>query len=109
MALAERREGKDWVSIYYAGNEWKLVNTFEVETFDLSEIMWTKEDTALLIYDTPLEGKVLTYSALTGDLIARHNFAGPGLGVKSVSLSPNGIFMVIAFFDTKLKVFNAYS
>mmetsp|Transcript_33072 Transcript_33072/g.32200 ORF Transcript_33072/g.32200 Transcript_33072/m.32200 type:complete len:133 (+) Transcript_33072:180-578(+) len=38
MAFAERRELKDWVSIYYAGYDWKMVNTFEVETFDLMDL-----------------------------------------------------------------------
>ena len=38
MAFAERRDLKDWVSIYYTGNDWKLVNTFEVETFDLADL-----------------------------------------------------------------------
>eukprot|EP00347_Sterkiella_histriomuscorum_P020793 403336439 len=109
MALAERRETKDWISIYYAGADWKLVNTFEVETFDLVDIMWCKEDTALVVYDTPLEAKVLVYSALTGDILARHQLHSPGLGVKSVSLSPSGIFMAVAYFDVKLRVFNAYS
>lgn len=109
MALAEKRESKDWVSIYYTGNEWKLVNTFEVDTFDLADIMWAKEDTAILVYDTPLEAKILIYSAMTGEIVAKHNLNGPGLGIKSVNLSPNGIFMTVAFFDTKLRIFNAYS
>jgi hypothetical protein len=72
MALAERRDLKDWVSIYYAGNDWKLVNTFEVETFDLHDLMWTREDTAILVWDTPLESKILIYSAMTGEVLARH-------------------------------------
>jgi hypothetical protein len=40
MALAERREAKDWISIYYTSADWKLVNTFEVDVFDLADIMW---------------------------------------------------------------------
>ena len=109
MALAERRENKDWVSIYYSGNEWKLVNCFEVDSFDLADIMWIKEDTAILVYDTPLEAKISIYSAMTGEAVAKHNLSGPGLGIKSVVVSPNGVYMVAAFFDTKLRVFNAIS
>jgi len=85
MALAERREAKDWVSIYYTGNDWKLVNTFEVDTFDLIDLMWAKEDTSILVYDTPLESKLLIYSAMTGEIVAKHNLSsGPGLGIKQV-------------------------
>ncbi|CDW74000.1 wd-repeat protein [Stylonychia lemnae] len=110
MALAERRDAKDWISIYYTGNDWKLVNTFEVDTFDLTDLMWAKEDTSILVYDTPLESKLIIYSAMTGEVVAKHNLSsGPGLGIKSVQLSPNGIFMTVAFFDTKLRIFNAYS
>ena len=74
MALAERRDGKDWVSIYYTGVDWKLINTFEVETFDMQDLMWVKEDTAILVYDTYLEAKILIYSAMTGSPIAKHLF-----------------------------------
>jgi hypothetical protein len=85
MALAERRDAKDWVSIYYAGHEWKLVNTFEVDIFDLTDLMWAKEDTSILVYDTPLEAKVIIYSAMTGEVVAKHNLmSGPGLGIKQV-------------------------
>jgi hypothetical protein len=30
MALLEKREQKDCLSIYYAGSDWKIMNTFEV-------------------------------------------------------------------------------
>ena len=72
MALAERRELKDAVSIYFTGNEWKLVNSFDVEITDLVDIMWCKEDTSILVYDTPLDSKILIYSAMTGECIAKH-------------------------------------
>jgi hypothetical protein len=72
VAIAERREFKDWISIYYGGADWKLVNTFECETLDLVDIMWTKEDSAILVYDTPLENKIIVYSAMTGEPLAKH-------------------------------------
>jgi hypothetical protein len=74
MMLVERRESKDWISIYYTGADWKMVNTFDVETFDLIDAMWCKEDTAIMVYDTPLEAKILIYSALTGECIVKHCF-----------------------------------
>jgi WD40 repeat protein len=109
MALAERRELKDWVSIYYTGGDWKLVNTFEVDTFDLNDLTWTKADSAILVWDTPLESKILIYSALTGEVLAKHQPGGTGLGVKSVSISPNQNFMVASLFDTKIRLYNNIS
>ena len=32
-----------------------------------------------------------------------------GLGVKSVTLSPNGMYAVAAMFETKIRLFNAIS
>jgi hypothetical protein len=119
MAIAERREAKDFVSIYYTGEDWKLVNTFEVDTFDLADIMWCKEDTSILVYDSPLEAKILVYSAMTGECLIRNNLqmqataslggASLALGIKSVSIAPNGLYMVVAFFDTKIRLFNGIS
>lgn len=39
-ALAERKDAKDIIGIYYAGNEWKMMNTIEPDTFDLQDIKW---------------------------------------------------------------------
>ena len=83
---------KDWVSIYYCGNPWKIVNTFEVDTFDLANVKWTRSDSCLLVWDNCFEMKVIVYSAMSGEPIARHTQgSGPlySLGVKSVYVSPN--------------------
>lgn len=117
-ALLERRESKDWVSIYFAGADWKLVTTFEAnEAFDAADLAWCREDTAILVYDTPLEAKFWVYSAMTGDCLVRQNLSltqGPspgalGLGIKSVSISPNGIYFAVATFDSKVRLFNGVS
>jgi hypothetical protein len=62
MALAERRESKDFIGIYYCG-DWTLVNYFEVKTYDLQDIAWTKDDTAIVVWDNCLECRLLIYSA----------------------------------------------
>jgi len=46
---------------------------------------------------------------MTGEPIVKHLLgSGPSynLGVKNVSVSPNQILMVNAYFDTKMKLFN---
>ncbi|TNV82764.1 hypothetical protein FGO68_gene14707 [Halteria grandinella] len=120
IAVAERKEARDWVSIYYTGNEWKLVNTFEVDTFDLADLMWCKEDSAILVWDSALESRFLVYSALTGDKLVDHKYTptsqsqlqtpgSVGLGIKSLSLSPNGLYLIAAFFETKMRLYNGLS
>lgn len=109
MAIVEKKEAKDWVSIYCTSGEWALVNTFEVDTFDMADLMWCRMDSAILVYDSPLEAKILVYNALTGECVAKHNPGSLGLGIKYVSLSPNSMFLIAAFFDTKIKLFNGIS
>ena len=50
MCLAERRECKDQISIYYAGHDWKMVNSFDTtDTYDLIDCKWTMENTAIIV------------------------------------------------------------
>jgi len=53
MCLAERkeRECKDQVSIYYAGNDFKLTNSFDVsnEIFDMTDCKWVMKNTSILV------------------------------------------------------------
>jgi len=73
MCMAERRDCKDWIAIYYAGHDWKMVNCFEaVENFDVQDCKWIMQNTAILVQDSPLEPKFVIYSALTGSTIAIH-------------------------------------
>jgi len=100
MAILERREAKDWVAIYYTVADWKLVNTFEVDTFDAADVSWCKEDTSIMVYDSPLDAKLLIYSAMTGACLTNLNLqsysinakyaeSSLALGLKSVCLSPS--------------------
>jgi len=65
MALAERNQCKDYVGIYYCG-DWKLMNHFQVETTDLADLMWSKDNTAVIVWDNPVECRILVYSATQG-------------------------------------------
>jgi len=88
-ALAERKEAKDIVGIYYAGNDWKMVTQIEVDTFDLQDVKWICGDSAIIVWDTALECKILIYSVATGDLLTKYTPDVVGLGIKSLTISPN--------------------
>lgn len=61
MALLERREVKDYIGIYYCG-DWSLIHHFPIDTFDAIDLMWSKDNTSLIIWDSPVEYKLLVYS-----------------------------------------------
>ena len=63
MALAERRDGKDYIGIYYCGN-WSLMHHFQVDTFDLADIAWSKDNTSIIVWDSPIEVYIVDITCL---------------------------------------------
>ena len=88
-ALLERREARDIIGVYYAGNEWKMVNKILLDTMDAQDVKWVSSDAALLVHDTALESKIMIYSAATGDVLSKFEPQIDGLGVKNLVLSGN--------------------
>ena len=89
MCLAEKKEGdyKDQISIYYAGNDFKLTNSFDVskETFDLADCKWIMKNTGILVQDSVLESKFIIYSAVTGRPLKIHQpNSNCGLGIRQL-------------------------
>jgi hypothetical protein len=57
MVLVEKHaECKSWLSVYYAGHDWKMINSFEVtDAFDVQDAKWILNDTHILVQDSFLE------------------------------------------------------
>ncbi len=107
MALAERNNGKDFIGIYFTG-DFSLVSHFQVGTFDMSDLLWTKDATSLIVVDTPLEVKFLIYSP-TGNLIATHEPYLYGLGIEIAKLSNNSRTLSLGFNDGMVRLYNCTS
>ena len=104
MALAERRDCKDFISIFDCSS-WQLCKHFPVDTNDLAGVMWSPDGRVLCVWDSILEYKVMIYS-LDGRSLASYSAYEQALGVKCVSWSPTSQFLVIGSFDQKLRVLN---
>ena len=107
MALAERNNGKDFIGIYFTG-DFSLVSHFQVATFDLADLLWTKDATSLIVVDTPLEVKFMVYSP-TGNLICTHEPYLYGLGIEMAKLSNNSHTLSIGFNDGIVRLYNCMS
>ena len=107
MALAERREGKDVIGIYYV-NKWSCIKKFETLTEDLQDVKWTYDNSALLIPDTPTTCKLFIYSPI-GDLISKIELYQYKLGIKNIDISPNGHYICLGLYDQSLRIFNNIS
>ncbi|GFO22024.1 protein tilb [Plakobranchus ocellatus] len=104
MALAERRDCKDHVSIFSC-QAWALVRHFETETDDLAGLEWSPDARVLCVWDSCLSYKVLLYS-LDGRCVARYSAYELALGIKSLTWSPSSQFLAIGSFDKKVRLLN---
>lgn len=104
MALAERRDCKDCVSLFDC-EQWKLVRNFPVDTNDLVGLKWSPDDRILCVWESSLEYRVLLYS-IEGKNLAIFSAYENALGIKTVEWSPTGQFLAVGSFDQKLRLLN---
>ncbi|CAN0916024.1 WD repeat-containing protein WRAP73 [Linum grandiflorum] len=103
-AICTRRDCKDYVNLLSC-QTWEIMGSFAVDTVDLADIGYSPDDSAIVIWDSPLEYKVLIYSP-DGRCLFKYQAYESGLGVKSVSWSPCGQFLAIGSYDQMLRVLN---
>uniref|UniRef100_A0A672FET3 Uncharacterized protein n=1 Tax=Salarias fasciatus TaxID=181472 RepID=A0A672FET3_SALFA len=104
LALAERRQCKDCVSIFVCNN-WHLLRHFETETEDLAGLEWSPSGCVLAVWDSCLEYKVLLYS-LDGRLLSTFSAYDWSLGIKAVCWSPSSQFLAVGSYDEKVCILN---
>ncbi|XP_071622812.1 WD repeat-containing protein WRAP73 isoform X1 [Heliangelus exortis] len=104
MAVAERRDCKDFVSIFVC-SDWQLLRHFDTETQDLFGIEWAPNGCVLAVWDTCLEYKILLYS-LDGRLLSTYQAYEWSLGIKSIAWSPSSQFLAVGSYDEKVRILN---
>ncbi|XP_005545038.1 WD repeat-containing protein WRAP73 isoform X5 [Macaca fascicularis] len=104
MALAERRDCKDYVSIFVC-SDWQLLRHFDTDTQDLTGIEWAPNGCVLAVWDSCLEYKILLYS-LDGRLLSAYSAYEWSLGIKSVAWSPSSQFLAVGSYDGKVRILN---
>lgn len=104
MALAERRDCQDFISIF-ACDSWELLKHFESSTEDLAGLQWSPDSSVLCVWDTPLNYLVLLYS-VDGRCLAKFSAYNYALGVKTLNWSPTSQFLALGSYDEKLRLLN---
>ncbi|KAI9356321.1 hypothetical protein DFJ73DRAFT_823870 [Zopfochytrium polystomum] len=104
FALAERREGKDTLSIFDC-DDWTILKHFPVETNDLEDLAWSPDGRFIAVWDSYLDYKILIYHP-DGRRAAVYSAYDHGLGIKTVAWSPSAQFLAVGSFDGKLRLLN---
>lgn len=94
------------MSIYYAGKDWKLMHSFDVDTLDMQDIRWINYDSAIIVWDTALESKIFIYSVATGDLISKYEPDSACLGIKTLSIAPCQSLLAAGLYDGSIVLYN---
>ena len=105
MALAERKDTRDLIGIYYT-LKWACIRRFFVQTEDLQDIKWSYDNLNILIVDTPALCRLLIYSIL-GELVHIIEVYQNKLGIKKFYISPNGHLLCLGLYDQTLRIYNS--
>nr|ADN34297.1 WD-repeat protein [Cucumis melo subsp. melo] len=103
-AVCTRKDCKDYINLISC-HTWEIMGVFAVDTLDLADLEWSPDDSSIVVWDSPLEYKVLIYSP-DGRCLFKYQAYESGLGVKSVSWSPCGQFLAVGSYDQMLRVLN---
>lgn len=103
-AVCTRRDCKDYINLLSC-DSWQIMGTFALDTIDLAGVEWSPDDSALVVWDSLLEYKVLIYSP-DGRCLYKYQAYESGLGVKTVSWSPCGQFLAVGSYDQMLRALN---
>ena len=77
------------------------------EIYDAQDCKWVMHDTAILVQDSALEAQFIVYSAMTGAKIVCHQpNVNMGLGIRTLSHSPNQKLLACAIYDANLVIYN---
>ena len=107
MALAERKDTRDIIGIYFI-KKWICLRRFPVDTEDLQDIKWSYDNSSIIVVDSPAVCKLLIYN-IFGEIINKIDIYQYKLGIKKFEINPNGHLYCLGLFDQSLRIYNNIS
>jgi WD40 repeat protein len=105
MALAERKDTKDSIGIYFT-KDWRPVNYFQIDMLDLCDLMWSPNNNFIVAWDSCLNYKLIPICPLMGPITFIQPYES-ALGIKTVCFSNDSSILAVGSFDEKIRLFNA--
>jgi hypothetical protein len=97
MALLEKHDCKDTIGIYFCG-DWKLVNSIQIDSFDIVEMKWDLNDSHIIAWENPINYRFYAICPFKG-VILRYQPYDYALGIKTVEYSNKSFFVSIGSYD----------
>ncbi|CDS07055.1 hypothetical protein LRAMOSA09578 [Lichtheimia ramosa] len=102
IAIAQLHQGKDYIGIYTSSGD-TLLHHFATNTHDLAGLCWTPDGKYLIVWDHSLYYNFVIYRP-DGGYEASYQPSEDGLGIKSVTCSPDSRLVAIGGYDRKVRL-----
>lgn len=108
FAIIIRKQIKDWVEIYDT-SDYSLVSSFVCSTINADNILWTKDNSFILVQENKnYDCKLFVYS-LSGNLIHIIEPYKNYLGINKLNISPNGHYLTATYCDNNIRLYHYLS
>ena len=108
FAIIIRKQIKDWVEIYDT-SDYSLVSSFVCSTINADNILWTKDNSFILVQENKnYDCKLFVYS-LSGNLIHIIEPYKNHLGINKLNISPNGHYITATYCDNNIRLYHYLS
>ena len=108
FAIIIRKQIKDWVEIYDT-SDYSLVSSFVCSTINADNILWTKDNSFILVQENKnYDCKLFVYS-LSGNIIHIIEPYKNYLGINKLNISPNGHYITATYCDNNIRLYHYLS
>ena len=108
MAIIIRKQIKDWVEIYDT-DKYILTSSFVCSTLNAENILWTKDNSFILVQENKnYDCKIYIYS-LSGNFITLLEPYKNYPGITKINISPNGHYITASYCDNNIRLYHYLS
>ena len=104
LAVLARSDCVDSICVY-STDDWQLAQHFQLGTSDAADIAWAVHDTQFIVWDGPLDCRMMFYDIM-GDLLNTVEPYSKQLGIRSVNFAPDGKMLTMCCYDGKARIVN---